>query len=69
MRLGDDEEYVTVSASQEAYNNGATGLDIFAEVDVRVGDFFALSACRVVTGVLYAVLIRRQRRQARDDAV
>jgi hypothetical protein len=41
MRLGDNKEYVIISASQEAYENGATGPDIFAVVDVRVGDFSA----------------------------
>jgi|SRR5215470_2098489 len=41
MRLGDDEEYVSISASREAYEKGATDPDIFAAAEVRVGDFSA----------------------------
>lgn len=41
MRLGNDEEYVDISASPETYEGGAAGGDIFASIDVRVGSFSA----------------------------
>jgi hypothetical protein len=44
MRLGDSEEYVNISASWEAYQDGATGPDIFATVEVRVSGFLAMIA-------------------------
>jgi hypothetical protein len=41
MKLGNGNDHVTVSASQEAYVTGAEGPDVFTALDVRVADFSA----------------------------
>lgn len=44
MRLGDDQEYLIIAASQEAYEGG----DVLLDIDVRIGEFSAAIGTIVV---------------------
>src|SRR6266849_3342284 len=71
MRLGDGDAYVDISASREGYAGGNDGPDIFASVEVRIGDFSAAIGTVVARGGWQAFLsaLSQLDKQRRGEAV